>query len=141
LITDSHALSAPQGGQRRADFAANEMAEESVLYFEQENNQTGKGTYRMRIVRASNDHIEVKIDNISAIRYLLVPILHAGDLQSVYFLDHIFGDNWHYYSIVRTGKNASRLLVGNDSSAINRAVAAYRHIVGIPDTTGPPAAR
>jgi hypothetical protein len=95
----------------------------------------------MQIVRASNDHIEVKIDNVSAIRYLLIPVLHAGDLQSVYFLDRESGGNWHYYSIVRTGKSASRLLAGNESSTINRAVAAYRHIVGIPDTTEPPAAR
>jgi hypothetical protein len=141
LITDGYALSAPQGGQRRADFAANEMAQGNVLYFEQENNLTGKGTYRMQIARASNDHIEIKIDNASAIRYLLVPVLHTGDLQSVYFLDRESGDNWRYYSIVRTGKSASRLLAGNGSSAINRTVAAYRHIVGIPDTTEPPAAR
>lgn len=141
LITDGYALSAPQGGQRRADFTATEMAQENVLYFEQENNLTGKGTYRMQIVRASNDHIEIKIDNVSAIRYLLVPVLHPGDPQSVYFLDRESGDNWHYYSIVRTGKSASRLLAVSESSAINRAVAAYRHIVGIPDTTEPPAAR
>jgi hypothetical protein len=141
LITGGYALSAPQDGQRRADFTANEMVQENVLYFEQENNLTGKGTYRMQIVRASNDHIEIKIDNVSAIRYLLVPVLHTGDLPSVYFLDRESEDNWHYYSIVRTGKSASRLLAGNESSAINRAVAAYRHIVGIPDTTEPPAAR
>jgi hypothetical protein len=141
LITDGYALSAPQGGQRRADFTANEMVQENVLYFVQENNLTGKGTYRMHIMRASNDHIEIKIDNVSALRYLLVPVLHAGDLQSVYFLDRESGDNWHYYSIVRTGNSASRLLAGNEPSAINRAVAAYRHIVGIPDITEPPAAR
>jgi hypothetical protein len=72
----------------------------------------------MQIVSASNDHIEIKIDNVSAIRYLLMPVLHTGDLQSVYFLDRESGDNWHYYSIVRTGKSASRLLAGNESSAI-----------------------
>ena len=141
MITDSYALSTPQGGQRRADFTANEMAQGNVLYFEQDNNLTGKGTYRMQIVRASEDHIEIKIDNVSVIRYLLVPVLHPGDLQCVYFLDRESGTNWRYYSIVRTGRGANRLLAGNESSAINRAAAAYRHILGIPDTTEPPAAR
>jgi len=125
----------------KTDFTTEEMKEGSVLYFEQDNNLSGKATYRMQIVKASDDHIAIKIDNVGSIRYLLVPMLHAGDLQSVYFLDRESGDTWRYYSIVRTGKNANRLIGGNDSSAINRAVAVYRHLVGIPDNTEPPAAR
>jgi hypothetical protein len=48
LITDGYALSAPQAGERRADFTANEMAQENVLYFEQENNLTGKARIACR---------------------------------------------------------------------------------------------
>jgi hypothetical protein len=140
LITDGYALSTSQR-QRRADFTANEMVDGNTLYFEQDNNLSGKTTYRMQIVRASNNHIAIKIENVGAIRYLLIPILRSGDLQSVYFLDRESDGTWRYYSIVRTGKNASRLIAGNDSSAINRAVAVYRHLVDIPDTTEPPAAR
>jgi hypothetical protein len=117
------------------------MVDGNTLYFEQDNNLSGKTTYRMQIVRASNNHIAIKIENVGAIRYLLIPILRSGDLQSVYFLDRESDGTWRYYSIVRTGKNASRLIAGNDSSAINRAVAVYRHLVDIPDTTEPPAAR
>jgi hypothetical protein len=141
LITDGYALTASQNGQHRADFTLDEMKEGNVLYFEQDNNLSGKAIYRMQIVKASDDHIAIKIENVGSIRYLLVPMLHAGDLQSVYFLDRESGDTWRYYSIVRTGKNANRLIGGNDSSAINRAVAVYRHLLGIPDNTEPPAAR
>jgi len=42
---------------------------------------------------------------------------------------------------VRTGKNANRLITGNESSAVNRAVAFYRYLVGIPTDQEPPAAR
>jgi hypothetical protein len=38
-------------------------------------------------------------------------------------------------------KNANRLVTGNESSAINRAVAFYRHMVGIPTAQEPPVAR
>jgi hypothetical protein len=141
LITDGYALSTSRGGERRDDFRENEMAEGNVLYFEQDNNVSGKAIYRMQVVHASSNHIEIRIENVGAIRYLLVPILHSGDLQSVYFLDRKSQSTWRYYSIVRTGKSANRLIAGNDSSAINRAVAVYRHLVGIPDTTEPPAAR
>jgi len=38
-------------------------------------------------------------------------------------------------------KNANRLIAGNESSTVNRAVAFYRSLVGIPTGQEPPAAR
>src|SRR5580704_17624417 len=112
-----------------------------MLFTEQDNNLSGKATFRMQIVRASDDHVAIKIENVGSIRCLLVPVLHPDDLQSAYFLDRESGNTWRCYSIVRTGKSANRLIGGNDSSAFNRAVAVYRHLAGIPDSTEPPAAR
>jgi hypothetical protein len=43
--------------------------------------------------------------------------------------------------MVRTGKNANPLISGNESSSINRAVAFYRHLVGIPTDQEPPEAK
>ena len=79
--------------------------------------------------------------NVSTMRYFLIPILHPGDLQSMYFLDRESDSVWRYYSIVRTGKNANGLIAGNESSSVNRAVAFYRHLVGIPTAQEPPGAR
>jgi hypothetical protein len=62
-------------------------------------------------------------------------------MQSIYFLDRESESVWRFYSIVRTGKNATRLIAGNESSAVNRSVAFYRNLVGIPTTQEPPAAR
>jgi hypothetical protein len=58
----------------------------------------------------------------------------------MYFLDRESDKVWRYYSIVRTGKNVNGLIAGNDSS-VNRAVAFYRSLVGIPTTQEPPGAR
>jgi hypothetical protein len=74
-------------------------------------------------------------------RYLLIPVLHPGEIQSIYFLDRESDDVWRFYSLVRTGKDANRLIAGNESSAINRAVAFYRYLVGVPTALEPPAAR
>jgi hypothetical protein len=62
-------------------------------------------------------------------------------MQSIYYLDRESENIWRYYGIVRTGKIASGLIPGNDYSSINRAVAFYRHLVGIPTNQEPPVAR
>ena len=141
LIVDAHALSGPQLGRRRGDFSPDEMALGKVLYFEQTDNISGKAIYRMRIAATSPNRISVEIENYSTIRYLLLPLFRPGELQSIYFLDRESANVWRFYSIVRTGTPSSRLLPENESSAINRAVAFYRHLVGIPTDQEPPAAR
>jgi hypothetical protein len=141
LIVDAHALTDSQSRQRREDFMPEEMKEGKVLYFEQVDNLSGKAIYRMQIVEASANRLVVGVENVSTIRYYLIPILRPGELQSMYFLDRESANVWRYYSIVRTGKNSNGLIAGNESSAINRAVALYRHLVGIPTAQEPPGAR
>ena len=141
LVVDAYALSALQPGQRRKDFTPDELKEGNVLYFEQVDNLSGKAIYRMHIIKASPQHIVIDVENVSTMRYLFVPILHSGEMQSISFLDRESDDVWRYYSMVRTGKSANRLIAGNESSAVNRAVAFYRHLVGIPTDQEPPAAR
>ena len=141
LIVEAYALTGSQPGQRREDFTPDEMKEGKVLYFEQVDNLSGKGIYRMHIAQASADRLVFEVENISTMRYLFVPVLHPGEMQSIYFLDRQSESVWRFYGIVRTGQNANRLIAGNESSAVNRAVAFYRHFVGIPTAQEPPAAR
>jgi hypothetical protein len=141
LIVDAHALTGRQTGQRREDFTPAEMKESKVLYFEQADNLSGKATYRMHIAAASADRVVFEVENVSTMRYLLMTLFHPGDMQSIYFLDRESKNVWRFYSIVRTGRNANRLATGNESSAVNRAVAFYRYTVGIPTAQEPPAAR
>jgi hypothetical protein len=139
LITDAHALSGASGDLRRADFTPGEMTEGKILYFQQEDNLSGKAIYRMRIRSVSPDRLVVDTENIGDVRYLWMPIFHPGELQSITFLDRESQDVWRYYSIMRTGKNASPLAAGYEASSINRAVAFYRYLAGIPTDKEPPA--
>jgi len=141
LIVNAYALTDSKPGQRREDFTPDEMNEGKVLYFEQIDNLSGKATYRMHIVEVSASRLVFDVENVSTMRYYFIPILHPGELQSMYFLDRETDKVWRYYSIVRTGTNANRLIAGNESSAVNRAVAFYRYTVGIPTAQEPPAAR
>jgi hypothetical protein len=141
LIVDAYALTGLEPGKRREDFTPDEMQEGKVLYFEQADNLSGKAIYRMHIAEASADRLVVDVENVSTMRYLFIPFLRPGEMQSIYFLDRDPENVWRYYSIVRTGKNANRLIAGKDSSAVNRAVAFYRYLAGIPTDREPPAAR
>ena len=141
LLVDAHALTGLQPSQRREDFTPGEMTEGKILYFEQVDNLSGKAIYRMHIAEASADRLVIDVENVSTMHYLFIPLFHPGELQSIYFLDRESENVWRYYSIVRTGMNANRMIAGNESSAVNRAVAFYRHFVGIPADREPPAAR
>ena len=142
LIVDAYALTDLRLGQRRRkDFTPDEMKQGEILYFEQVDNLSGKAIYRMHIAEASADRLVIDVENVNTMRYLFIPILHRGEMQSIYFLDRESDKVWRYYSIVRIGKSANRQIAGNESSTVNRAVAFYRHLLGIPTDQEPPAAR
>ncbi len=140
LIVSAHALSDATGDRPREDFSPDEMTEGRSLYFEQEDNLSGKAIYRMRIRTVSPDRLVIDTENVSTVRYLLMPIFRPGGIQSITFLDRESQDVWRYYSILRTGKAANPLIGGYEASSINRAAAYYRHLAGIPTDSEPPAA-
>ena len=141
LITNAYAVTGPQPSQRRQDFMPEEMTEGRTLYFEQVDNLSGPAIYRMHIAEVSADRLVFAIENVSTMHYFFLTLFPPSEMQSVYFLDRESDDVWRYYSIARTGRSASRLATGHESSSINRAVAFYRYLVGIPTGQEPPAAR
>ena len=140
LIINAYALSDAAGDRHREDFSPGEMAEGKSLYFQQEDNLSGEAIYRMRIRSASPDRLVFDTENTGAMRYLLLPMFRPGGVQTITFLDRESQDVWRYYSITRTSRNASLLAAGYEASSINRAVAFYRYLAGIPTDKEPPAA-
>jgi hypothetical protein len=141
LITGAWALTDLKSEQRREAFTPAEMKTGRIFYFEQVDNLTGKGVFQLHVLEASADRIVFEVQNVTPMKYLFLTVLHPGDMQSVYFLDREPENVWRFYSVVRTGVNASSLVTANDSSAINRAVAFYRWMAGIPTDQEPPQAR
>jgi Family of unknown function (DUF6675) len=141
LIDDAYATTGPPAYQRRKDFSLDEIVEGASLYFRQADNLSGTATYHLRIFNASPDRIVFNIENITTMRYFLIPLFQPGEMQSVHFIERESQEIWRYYSIARTGKNASSLAAGHEASSINRAVAFFRYLAGIPTDKEPPAMR
>ena len=139
LIISAYALSGSAGGRRRKDFSPDEITEDKSLYYQLEDNLSGKAVFRMHIQSISADRLVFDTENISTMRYFLLPIFRAGEMQSIYFFERDSQDVWRYYSIARTGANASKLSGGRTASSINRAVAFYRYMAAIPTDREPPA--
>lgn len=140
LIVSAAALSGPAGGAR-PDFSAAELAPGSFQYFQQSDSLSGKATYKMQMVSVTPDRLIFETENTTGLRYMLLPLFPPHELQAIYFLERESPDTWRYYSIARTGKDASSLAAGHDASAVNRAVAFFRYFTGIPTDQEPPAAR
>ncbi len=138
LVVQANALDGPAGDHSRTDFAPEELKEGRILYFRQEDNMSGKATYRLRIHSVSPDSLVFETENTTTLRYLFWPMFRPGELQSIYFFHRESPDVWRFYSLARTGKNASALTAGHEASAMNRSVAFFRYLVGIPTDQEPP---
>ena len=141
LIPEAYAVTDANGKQRRKDFTLDELKSGSVLYFQQEDNLSGKAIFRLHILEATAERLVFDVANVTVMRYMFLPLFHPGEMQSIYYLDRESDDVWRYYGMARTGKNASSLTAGHEASWINRAVAFFRHVAGIPTDQEPPASR
>lgn len=141
LILEAYAHPGPDSHQHRPDFSIDEISEGRTLFFQQEDNLFGEVIYRMRIRTASTGRLVFDVENSTTVRYLLIPVFEPGEVQSIYYLDQEAAGLWRYYAIVRTSGRAGGLIMGHEASAINRAVAVYRHLAGIPTDQEPPASR
>ncbi len=142
LILDAYASPGPDSNQHRPDFSVDEISAGRTLFFQQEDNRFGKVTYRMRIRTASTGRLVFDIENSTTIRYLLIPLFEPGQVQSIHYLEQEAAGLWRYYGIMRTSGKAGGLIAeDHEASAINRAVAFYRHLAAIPTDQEPPASR
>jgi hypothetical protein len=140
FVENAYALTA-KDGRKREDFSRDELIAGDSLYYVQHDNTAGNVVYRMRITTASENRVVLHIENASTVRFLVFTGLHPGDMQATYFFHRESDDVWTLYGMLRMGTRAHKRAVGKPASSINRAVAFYRHLAGIPTDKDPPAAR
>ena len=142
LVTDAFALSGPDASLRRADFGAAEVAAGQTLYYAQNDNRTsGDCVYRERVLVAGRERLMIENENVSPLKKMMMTLFEPGAMQSVYFIEKRAPGVWGFYSLTRVRMASSLLPTGSDASYINRAVAQFRHIAGIPTDKDPPVAR
>jgi hypothetical protein len=141
LVADAGALNGADAGSRRADFSLAELKVGNDLYFMQRDNRSADAVvYRMRANGAGADRLVVTVENVSPISVFLFTAFDAGDLKSTYIFQRLSPALWGYYSL--SGAREGVALIGNhDGSYLNRALAIFRHMAGLPTDMEPPLAR
>jgi hypothetical protein len=141
LITEAHALRGPDRDLKRPDFGLEELLSGEDLYFWQvENSPAGGLVYRMRLRGHAPDRIVLEIENAHVVRFLGSELFAPGAYRFLYFLERESPRVWRYYGLMRTGPGSRFLIKGFEASYVNRMVAIYRHLAGIPTDREPPAA-
>ena len=142
LFTKATSLRGPDANTPRGDFSAAEFHSGSELYFLSADNRMQKDSVtRLRAKDVETQHAVLEMTNVAPLRWLAFTVVPAGDMQTLYFLDRQPDGSWQFYSVTRI-LNASFLLsrLVTGPSYVNRAVAMYRYIAGIPTDRDPPAA-
>ncbi|HEY1707489.1 MAG TPA: DUF6675 family protein [Rhizomicrobium sp.] len=139
VATEASALSAPDVKKRRPDFSPSEFMQGANLYYWEDDSRVGGMIYRLSVRERSADRIVVASENVSPAKYLFVTISRPGALQSVMTLQRFSPGLWGAYFLSRMGERPSALLPLPERSFVNRAVAAYRQLAGIPTDQEPPA--
>lgn len=141
LVIDAAALSGPDARSRRADFAPSELLKGSEHHFWEDDSRSGEIVYRMKVLDRTPSALAIATENLTPVRMLLVTLFEPGALQSVEYIAQVSPGVWGVYLLTRTGDGTSMLAGGHEASYVNRAVALYRHLAGIPTDREPAAAR
>lgn len=142
LFISATSVSSANPSAPRGDFATSEFHTGSDLYFLTSDNRLTKDmVMRLRTKDVGPRSIVLETTNITPVSWLAFTLVPAGDMQTLYFLERQPDGSWQFYSLTRV-LNASSLLshLVTGPSYVNRSVAMYRYIAGIPTDRDPPAA-
>lgn len=140
LVSAASAITGTQSAQPRADYSPAELTTEEERYYLITDTRSGRATtYRLRVWQVQRGRVVVETSNVVAIKQWGITLYAVNGLDSWYFLDERSPGVWTYYSITRAVP-ASFLAEGHEKSYINRAVALYRHYMGLPTAAEPPSA-
>jgi hypothetical protein len=141
LAVDAAALSRPDPSSRRPDFSADEMGVGQEFFYYEDDSRSGGIVYQMRVRERNPARAVIATDNYTPVRFLGITLFAPGALQSVEFIDELAPALWGVYILTRAGEGTSWLADSHEGSYVNRAVAVFRHVAGIPTDKEPPAAR
>lgn len=143
LFTRASALEGPDPKRPRADFSASEMRTGRDVYFLSVDNRSGDDAIsRLRIRDAKDEHVVIETSNVTPLRWMFLSFAAPGNIQTWYFLDREAAGSWRFYSLTRVLYGSSFFVrFISDESYVNRALAMYRHVAGIPTDRDPPPGR
>jgi hypothetical protein len=140
LVINASALADADKKDKRPDFAPQEMTEGATHFTLEHDARSGDVVDRLTILQRTDERIALSTENLTPIRLFLLPVIESHGLQSFEYVEKTGPDLWHVTLATRV--IAGRALVkDHESSYINRAVALFRYLAGIPTDQEPPAQR
>jgi len=134
-------LAGPDKNLKRGNLALDEIRTGRDYFMWQKENSIASGmVLRSRFEHLSSGRIVFEQVNLTVSSILMLKVLAPGEYETAYFLDHEASDVWRYYSLTRFGAAERPLSEAALASVINRSVAIYRYLAGIPTDREPPAA-
>ena len=140
FATDSFALADADPQHRRGDFAPAELTPGSTLYY-LDRGPSGDLVFRMTVLDRRPTRAVIGNDNVSRVPFLMVTLFPPGALQTVQFIERIGPGLWGVYLLSRVDRSANLLATSMDAPYVNRAVALYRYLIGVPTDQEPPPMR
>lgn len=141
LLEDAAALGEADPEARRGDFALDELRPGAVLHLLYDDSEpVGPIVNEVTVVRADPDGVTLLTRNVTPAKLMGFEVAGPGDIASMLTVEREAEDLFRYYALGSTALSglAGRLMP--DASHVNRAVAVYRHVAGIPGDKEPPAA-
>ncbi|HJW26946.1 MAG TPA: DUF6675 family protein [Rhodocyclaceae bacterium] len=140
LALEASALSGKSPKSRRPDFSSSELVPGPLFHYWMRDYQAGPVVYSLRVLERSAQRIVVASQNVTSVHFLFLTLLAPGDIQTVEFIERPGREEiWQVYILARIKQPKSRLAWGQEASSINRLVALYRRLAGIPTDQEPPA--
>jgi hypothetical protein len=142
LLDEASALSAADPGARRGDYGPDELHEGArlhVLYDDSE--PLGPVVSEVELRRVGPDGFELVSRNVLPARLFGFVVAPPGDIQTLLQVEPDGAPGrFRYYALSNVAVAAMAAMMVPDASHINRAVATFRFVAGIPGDTEPPAA-
>lgn len=140
LLVDAAALSGPDPALRRADFKLDEMQPGARLYMLYDDDEDpGPVVFETEVREAGPDGFVTVMRNASAMRLMGFAIADQGDVSSMLSIRRVAPGAFTYYALTAVALAPVAAAMVADASHINRAVASYRYLAGIPGDRDPPA--
>jgi hypothetical protein len=140
LLFDASALSGPDPALRRSDFAPGELRAGAKLFTLYDDDRTGPVIFETEIRESSPDGFVTVARNVTDLRLMGFSVAGPGDLSSMTSVHRVGPDTFGYYSLNAIALARLAAAMMSDAAHINRAVATYRYLAGIPGDRDPPAA-
>jgi hypothetical protein len=141
VLDAASALSGPDPDARRDDFRPEELrsgARLHILYDDSE--PIGPVVYATELREVGPDGFTMISRNAGPARLLGFTVAAPGHMSSMLTVERAAPGLFHYYTLTSVALAPMAAATVPDASHINRAVATYRFVAGIPGDAEPPAA-